>query len=110
MYAISGSLSSQTIRVKEMIKRQPITILIDSNSSHNFIDQTLFKKIQYCINKEKLKVMEANKEKLATSGNCTDISISIQEFQFHSDFYMLSLRGCDVVLGTHWLHTLGPIL
>ena len=53
MHAISRSLSSQTMWVKGMIKQQLITILVDSDSTHNFIDPTLSKKIQCCINKEK---------------------------------------------------------
>ena len=81
MHAISGSLSLETMQVKRMIKWQPITILIDSGSTHNFIDPTLSKKIQCCINKEKpFEVMVANGEKLATSDKCTNIPVSIQEF------------------------------
>ena len=36
--------------------------------------------------------------------------IYIEDYNLHSDMFSLPLGGCDVVLGTQWLHTLGPIL
>jgi uncharacterized membrane protein (UPF0182 family) len=35
---------------------------------------------------------------------------SIADDQFSADFFVFPLPGYDVVLGTQWLATLGPIL
>jgi len=29
---------------------------------------------------------------------------------YHIYFYVLTLGGCDIVLGVQWVNTLGPIL
>lgn len=34
----------------------------------------------------------------------------IQGIQVTVDFHLLSLVGCDVVVGAQWLGTLGPIV
>lgn len=43
--AISGGMSHSTIKVKGEIKKQTITILIDSGATHNFIDPTTLNKL-----------------------------------------------------------------
>nr|CAD1820600.1 unnamed protein product [Ananas comosus var. bracteatus] len=111
MHAISGSLSAQTMCLKGLLKRQPVTILIDSGSTHNFIDRELAKRMHYQIAEEKhFEVMVANGEKVAIGGKCSNLPITLQDYYFTTDFYVFPLGGCDVVLGAQWLHTLGPIL
>lgn len=69
MHAISGSLSPHIIRVKGLIKYQPIFILIDLGSTHNVINLILTKRIQYRpMENSFFEVMVANEDKLATSG------------------------------------------
>ena len=41
LYALSGTPTSSTMRVMGMIKHKSLVILIDSSSTHNFIDTSL---------------------------------------------------------------------
>lgn len=59
---------------------------------------------------DKLQVVVANGEKLASEGKCENLEINVQGAIIKSDFYLLTLGGCDIVFGAHWLRTLGPIL
>ena len=36
--------------------------------------------------------------------------ISIGDYNLRSNMFVMPLGGCDVILGTQWLRTLGPIL
>ncbi|KAF8389533.1 hypothetical protein HHK36_024048 [Tetracentron sinense] len=111
MHAIAGSLAPQTMRVRGTIKRLPITILIDSGSTHNFIDSACVSQAGCPIQTgEDINVMVANGDKLASKGKCTNLTIKFQNMEITTDFFVLPLGGCDVVLGAYWLRTLGPIL
>jgi len=54
--------------------------------------------------------MVANEDRLYSKGQCQNIFIEIQGIPVTSDFYLFSLGGYDVILGVHWLQTLGPTL
>ena len=54
--------------------------------------------------------MIANGGTLPCKGKCRNVRISMGDYNLHSDMFSLPLGGCDVVLGTQWLRTLGPIL
>ena len=41
-YALSGTPTSGTMRVMGRIMHKPLVILIDSGSTHNFVDISLF--------------------------------------------------------------------
>ena len=47
LHALLGTGDSQTMRVKDHIKQQPIIILVDSGSTHNFINQSVVKKLAW---------------------------------------------------------------
>ncbi|KAA8530919.1 hypothetical protein F0562_005622 [Nyssa sinensis] len=44
VHALSGSLSYKTMRIKGKVKKNVVTILIDSGSTHNFLDPIMAKR------------------------------------------------------------------
>ena len=51
-----------------------------------------------------------NGDKLWTKGICKMVLWETQGFHQTTDFLVLPLRGCDLVLGVQWLKDLGPIV
>lgn len=93
------------------VSRHPLVILVDSSSTHNFLDSMVARKAGLVINgNANLEVMVANGEKLSSEARCVNIDLTIQGLLITTNFYLLPLGGCDAILGAHWLHTLGTIL
>ncbi|XP_026459667.1 uncharacterized protein K02A2.6-like [Papaver somniferum] len=110
MHALDGSLAPQTMRVQGEIKKAKVTILIDSRSTHNFVDSVIPKRMGIKIIKdETFEVLVANGARMTCEGRCLDLDYKLNKYGFKRTFYVLSLGGCDVVLGVQWLETLGPI-
>ncbi|KAH9680855.1 hypothetical protein KPL71_026714 [Citrus sinensis] len=111
LHALAGVQSPQTMRLQSSIGKASLTILIDSGSTHNFLHHKFVKIAGLkpepgCL----LSVVVANGEKLTSPGRCKGVQLQLQGTQIEADFYLLSLEGCDAVLGAQWLCTLGPIL
>ena len=85
-------------------------MLVDSDSTHNFIDQTLAKRLR-CKSQVIIgvNVTVANGETLRAQEVCKNVEWESQGLNQTTDFLILPLRGCDLVLGVQWLQTLGPI-
>ena len=56
-----------------------------------------------------MEVKVANGVVVKTQGFCDQVPVCIQGEEFSIQFHVLPLGGCDVVLGTQWLTTLGNI-
>jgi uncharacterized coiled-coil protein SlyX len=111
LHAIAGATNPETMRVTGYYHNKPLYILLDSGSTHNFLDPSVASKLNLPIScKTSFDVMVANGDRLYSEGQCQNIFIAIQGVPVTSDFYLLSLGGYDAVLGAHWLQTLGPIL
>jgi len=52
----------------------------------------------------------ANGERVSCVGVARNAAFSIHSTPFRADLYVMPLAGFDMVLGTQWLATLGPIL
>ena len=52
----------------------------------------------------------ANGEILQAQETCKNVMWESQGLVQTTEFLVLPLRGCDLVLGVHWLRTLGPII
>ena len=85
-------------------------MLIDDNSTHNFIDQAIVTNygIQM-IRDKKFQVMVANKEKIECVGQCQALTITIQGHSIIIDYYVLPVMACQLILRVQWLETLRPI-
>ncbi|XP_026459814.1 uncharacterized protein LOC113360524 [Papaver somniferum] len=109
--SLFGSSFPRTMRVTGRIKSQPITILIDSGSTHNFLHPSVAKQcgFEFCSRDSPLSVTVGDGGKLNTRGSCPSVPIQLPSFRFSADFHLLDISGCDAVLGVQWLRTLGPI-
>ena len=110
LYALTGTPTHGTMRVKGRINGSRLVILIDTGSTHNFVDASLVKSLQLRIDVSKvLEVKVANGSIMKTQGFCSDVPVIVQGVGFCIHFHVLALVGCDTVLGTQWLSTLGEI-
>jgi hypothetical protein len=109
--AITGMPSPKTMRLIGIIRYYKAIILIDSGSTHNFVDTKLVATLGIQpLQHDDIKVQVANGKEIYSPGHSRAVEIKLQGHVFHTDLFILPLAGCDVVLGIHWLRTLGPIL
>ncbi|RZC65112.1 hypothetical protein C5167_008797 [Papaver somniferum] len=110
LHAISSSQTPETMRVMGKLGLKPVTVLIDSGSTHNFVCERIAEKIGlHPIPKGKLEVIVATRERVSSSGICLQTQLTLQGVPISVDVYLLPLEVYEVVLGTQWLRTLGPI-
>ncbi|XP_075666464.1 uncharacterized protein LOC142636214 [Castanea sativa] len=110
LYALIGTPTPGTMRVRGKINSNGLVILIDTGSTHNFVDVSLVSGLQ--LRKDVSKILEvkvANGSVVKTLGFCSNVLVCIQGVKFCIQFHVLALGGCDAVLGTQWLSTLGEI-
>ncbi|KAG8382391.1 hypothetical protein BUALT_Bualt05G0072500 [Buddleja alternifolia] len=110
MNAINGIHDFNTIRVNGAAKGKNIHILIDTGSTHNFLDIEATKILGCKIETtEPFPVSVADGNKRYSNSGCKRFSWRMQGVNFVADMMLLPLGGCDMVLGVQWLITLGDI-
>nr|KYP40977.1 hypothetical protein KK1_037666 [Cajanus cajan] len=111
LHAFTGGVGSSTIRLKGQIRNNPVSILVDGGSDHNCIQDQVAKFLDLpSIPYNPLTVMVGSSSLLRCDRLCPDVKIQIQEHTLHVNFYILPLRGADIVLGAPWIKSLGPVL
>lgn len=111
LHALAGGATPRTMRVMGKIGEQLVVVLIDTRSTHSFVDQNLAKRIRLPVEKmSQVNVMIANGDSIPCKGCCMAVSFHLQGMEFKANLHLLTLGGCDVVLGVDWLGTLSPIL
>ena len=94
-----------------MLDDVSLLALIDSGSTHNFIAEEAAARITLpSPTLDKMRVTVANGERVSCHGVYRTVPFHIDQEAFSADFLALPLAGYDVVLGTQWLATLGPLL
>ncbi|XP_019451750.1 PREDICTED: uncharacterized protein LOC109353842 [Lupinus angustifolius] len=110
MNVLTGMASFRIMRVTWHYNKKPLHILIDSGSTHNFLDIEKARALGCKIDQlEPLVVTVADGNKLQISAVVKDFSWTIQHTKFILDMMLIPLDCCDVVLGIEWLVTLGDI-
>lgn len=86
LFGTSAPPTIQTMKVSGYIKSCPVTILIDSGSSHNFVDVELVKRLKEVLDKGYVfNVKIADGGKVPTHGTFARVPITIHEFNCISD-------------------------
>ncbi|KAH0725499.1 hypothetical protein KY284_001364 [Solanum tuberosum] len=102
--ALTGSIQGvNTILVSGTMKNRILTMLIDSRSTHSFIDQHTVigagYKASYC---EPVRVTVAGNYFMCTS-HCQGFKLKMQGGSFQEDLLLIPLGGCDLVLRNDWM-------
>lgn len=106
--AISGTDKPNTIRFIAKAKNQFMIILLDSGSSHSFIDQSFAKRLaceQSPIQPRVVKV--ANGDVVPCLAKVKDFSWWVPNSTFHHDIKVLQLGSYDAILDMDWLEQRG---
>jgi len=75
-------------------------VLIDSGSTHNFINKKMAKELNcFPYPKKNFQVMIANGGSISYGGKCYNIKLSMGEYQLSTPMYAFPIGGVDVVLG-----------
>ncbi|KAF5468658.1 hypothetical protein F2P56_012797, partial [Juglans regia] len=109
--AITGTPSSKTMQLVGWIGSIQVVLLVDSGSTHSFLDPSIARAAKLGVDDgKKIVVKVANGQMVQGLGHCSKVKTKIQGIQFNPSYYILPLDGCDVVLGVDWLETLGDIV
>lgn len=109
--AFLGLASPKALRVKAHISGHPVTVLVDSGSTHNIIQPRIATFLNLPITPiSPFPVMVGNGSHIHCDGFCQTVTLNIQNTPFTIPFFVLPIEGADIVLGMTWLGSLGPIL
>ncbi|KAL4303860.1 hypothetical protein GQ457_10G003110 [Hibiscus cannabinus] len=110
MNALTGSVRYSTIRIQGTIKGNPVSILVDSGSTHSFITPGWAKEGLELVQTSPLIITVANGEKLHSTAKVKQLQWQMQGHSFLYYFRVLKMGGNDIVLGVDWMRTFSPIL
>jgi hypothetical protein len=111
LHALLGHTIPQTIRLLGHINNHPLSILVDSGSTHNFIQDRVARQLGLTLQPtQSFQVLVGNGEELHCSHMSHDTPLVIDSTPFSVDLFVLPLSGAEIVLGVQWLRTLGPTL
>ncbi|GAB2257306.1 hypothetical protein Droror1_Dr00023365 [Drosera rotundifolia] len=110
IHALLSLSSLNTIRIKGRAGKVALEILIDSGSTHSFVDVTMAEKCD-CVIKQTppLLVSVADGAKVESKAICPSFRWNMHGITFTAPIRLLTLGSCDMVLGTDWLRTCGPV-
>jgi hypothetical protein len=78
LHAITGSNHPKTMRIIGRVGNQRVVILIDSGSTHNFLDSSIAKSTQLLLSKEtSVRVQIGNGEQLLSEGKCSGVRVEV---------------------------------
>jgi hypothetical protein len=93
------------------VEKQPLFILVDSGSTHNFISNQVAERLHCRLTSIKALIVQVADEGLMTcSSVCKNFQWSMQGVSFETDVYTLDLQNCDMILGIQWLAKLTTIV
>lgn len=111
LQALMGTPNFQTMRVTGMHNKKLIHILLDTGSTHIFLDLDLAKKLGCKLDAvTPMNVTGGGGHKLSAPYACKGFEWQLQQATFVADVIVLPLGCYDLILGIQWLKSLGPIL
>ena len=101
----------RTMRFKAQIGHHKLEVLIDSGSTHNFLNAKMAEILQLSvILTTPFVIRVANGSGLKCQGRFEHVWVILQGIPFRLTLYSLPLIGLDLMLGVQWLEQLGLVM
>jgi hypothetical protein len=108
--ATSGCEGPRTMRLQGSIMGVPVMLLVDSGSSHTFINQSLLPYLNHLQTQTiDVQVQVASGEVLHCDRILKHVSWAVNDCTFTTDMKVLPLGHFDVILGMDWLEVFSPM-
>ena len=102
--AMTGISQPQTLKLFGHIKNMKVTVLIDSGSTHNFIDSRVEKQLKIFIYPTtSFQVSIPRNKTTVCGGKFHKVELDIKDYKIRLTMYAMAIRGLDIVLGAQWL-------
>ena len=110
VHTLAGYSNPQTMKVGGLLKQQPITVLIDTGSTNNFLNSKVAVHMNLPIeNCNRFVVKVTNGRILKCDHRCPQVKLLLQDQEIIADFFLLPLDDYEVIFRIKWLMTLGDI-
>jgi hypothetical protein len=109
--ALTDFSAPQALKLIGYIKHRKVIILVDSGSTYNLIHCCIAQETHCYIHAvNNFQIMIANGGSMKCGGHWKNVRLQIGDYHLKSHMFVIDMGGCDIVLGAHWLRTLGSIL
>lgn len=99
------------MRVTGHYGKKQLHLLLNSGSTHNFIDTSVALKLDCQVDTiPPMAVKVAYGGQIICNKTIRNFGWKLQGVHFHADVLLIPLSGSDMVLGIHWFTQLGPVL
>ncbi|XP_061353954.1 uncharacterized protein LOC133298640 [Gastrolobium bilobum] len=111
LHSMVGDTNPRALHFDIPFHGEMVQVLIDSGSSHNFINRELAEKFDLPMSRTtKMRVYLGNGEFLLCEKKCLDVKLLIQGHQFVVDLWVIELHDLGIILGIMWLAKLGRVI
>ena len=108
--ALAGTASGEVMRLRATVKNKVMLILLDSGSSHSFVNSSFLSTVGITpvpVSSKKVKL--ANGQILVSAAMAPDMEWWCQGHTFRTDLQVLELGAYDAILGYDWLKQHSPM-
>jgi hypothetical protein len=96
--ALAGINTLQTLKIEGYIKKKKVIVLIESDSTHNFIHYKLAKAFNcFVYPSPEFQVMIADGGTINCSGKCNKINLTMGEYVINSPMISIPMGGVDTI-------------
>jgi hypothetical protein len=110
IHALASCSNPQTMKVNGLLKRQQVTVLIDIDSTDNFLNASIAQRFSIPTKDCEPFDVTLDGGTLTCKSKCSNVKLAVQDLELRVDLYLLSLGDYKVVLGIEWLRTLGDVM